>query len=1591
MVVELQAEPDLYLAVVLDEISRRHQSGDLENITTLTRAYLRRLPPGLSYRPEEMAAQILSLCGWIAERPQPVAVRVLNPTEASHGYRSPGTVVEVNVADSPFLIDSLTAEIEAHGLDVLYVLHPVVGTERDMSGHLQAIRHARHSIDRESVQHYELSRRLFDADLPALERSLGEIIADVRRAVADFAPLLGRVDRMAEYVRMGSAAYSREEVEEAIAFLHWLREDNYVFLGYREYRIDETSEGRALRLVPGSGLGLLHDDSRSHLCQPRLLSELSPAVAARYEKGDLLVISKTNRVSTVHRRAKMDYVGVRLVSPTGVTIGEARMQGLFTSKAYMERAARIPILRRKLSDILIAEDLIEGSHDAKAATQFFEGFSKDDLFASPTEELRRTINGLITLRERQQVRIFVRRDLLGRSVSVLVAMPRDRFNPPLRKRLQELLRTTYGGSSVDYHLTLGETDFAQVHFTVWIERGEVPEVDLAALEEKVVALTRSWRDRVKDALESRSGPAEAERLASAWGDRFPDYYMAGSELGLAAGDIAELDRLAARETQFAVGIQNETSADGLTRIALYRKDGKRPLAELVPALGNLGLQVVEEVATRLSGPGSYFIHDFGVLDATGHRLDLAGTRDRVVACLEAVWDGRTESDLLHRLVIAAGLTHQQVAVLRAYRTYWRRLNTAFTVAYIDDTLVAHPEIAAQLARLFELRFDPHAPSDQHETCRNGLTRAIGEVPSLDHDRILSAFLRMIEATLRTNVYRSDAHTIAFKLRSDQVPDMPRPYPFAEIFVFGPGVEGVHLRGGPVARGGIRWSDRREDYRTEVLGLMKAQMVKNAVIVPTGAKGGFVLRRPPENPAELSAEVRRQYELFIESLLQLTDNLVDGGVVNPPGVRVFDGPDPYLVVAADRGTATFSDLANDIARRYGFWLDDAFASGGSAGYDHKALGITARGAWRSAERHFLELELDPYRDAFTVVGIGDMSGDVFGNGMLGSDRLLLVAAFDHRHIFVDPHPDPAASYAERRRLFELARSSWADYRSELISPGGGVWPRSAKRIELSPEARTALGIERGSLTPAELIRAILQAPVDLLWNGGIGTYVKASTESDQEVGDRSNDAVRVNATQLRCRIVVEGGNLGFTQRGRIEYAAAGGKINTDFIDNSGGVDCSDREVNLKILLGLAEARGELERTARDDLVARSAGDVVERILYDNFQQSQMLSQEEEYCRKRMEAYEELIASLVEEGLIDRQLDALPSTEEMLERSRNGVGLTRPELAVVLSNSKRSLYDTLIESDLLDSEYLLSDLRKYFPGEVVSQFAHLLGAHPLRRELVANIIANDVVNAEGSTFVHRLSSQTGAKPAEVVRAFRIARDVADAIHWWEAVEALAGKIDLGLWNRLMEHADRLVVRLTRWYLSNPSRADIGTVVTEQGGLVRRVIEVLDKAGPEEWREQREERAAVLVAAGVPQELANRHVFLPVLVHAPAMARVADGYGVAPIEVANAFLKMGSALGLDRLEAHARSAEGTTPWQRWASRTLEDELFSLRERLVSAALASGADVDAETAIDQFLADHVRELEQIERLRKRFDAAPSDDLSPLVVTVGQLRALSR
>jgi glutamate dehydrogenase len=1234
----------------------------------------------------------------------------------------------------PFLVDSVAMEVNRHGLTLHLINHPILSVERAADGTLTGLG-ADDSKTRqlESFIHVEIDRTTDAAVLEALAADIDRVLDDVRAAVADWKSMQEKARTIAADVEHAPPPLPPDELSEGIAFLNWLAENHITFLGYRCHDLVKIGGEDALKVVPGSSLGILRETQSKDVATS--FAALPPEVRAYARRPELLIITKSTSRSTVHRPGYLDYIAVKRFDTKGEVSGEHRFLGLFTHGAYSANPADIPLLRHKTSNVIRRAHLPPGGHAEKKLINILDNYPRDELFQTSEEELLRTSTGILHLGDRQRFRLFVRRDPFERFVTCLIYAPRENYTTEVRQKWQALLMQGFNGTSSDFNVHLSESQLARVMITVRTTPGHIPAYDVRALEAELAAAARRWDDDLKQALVETQGEARANTLFRQFGGAFPAGYREDFPARAAVPDIEMMDRLTDGEPLGMSLYRPLEAAPNALRFKLFRLRGPVTLSDSLPMLERMGMKVLDERPHRVTpdGRAPIWMHDLGMISSIPDtEVEIDALHKVFEDAFGRVFRGEVENDDFNRLVVAAHMPATEVVILRAYAKYLRQIGFALSQSFIQATLAAHADIAAMLVQLFKLRFDPDAGvgmgAKAAEQVR-AIEHALEEVDNLSEDRVLRQYLALIMATLRTNFWTANAKSfLSFKFDPAKVPGLPEPKPMFEIFVYSTRFEGVHLRGGKVARGGLRWSDRLEDFRTEVLGLVKAQMVKNTVIVPVGSKGGFVLKRAP-SPADRDAYMKEGvacYQDYLRGLLDLTDNRVGDKIVPPPRVKRHDPDDPYLVVAADKGTATFSDYANGISNEYGFWLGDAFASGGSAGYDHKAMGITARGAWESVKRHFREMGVDTQTTDFTVAGIGDMSGDVFGNGMLLSRHIRLVAAFDHRHIFLDPDPSLAASFLERSRLFKLPRSSWADYDVAQISAGGGIHSRSAKSIAITPEVAKVLAIKAEAMTPTELVNAILKAPVDLLYNGGIGTYVKASAETHAQVGDRANDALRVNGRELRCKVVAEGGNLGCTQLGRIEYALAGGRIYTDAIDNSAGVDTSDHEVNIKILLGLPIIDGELTEKQRNTLLAEMTDDVAALVLRDNYFQTQALSAMNRIAPELLDAQQRFIHYLERNGRLNRALEYLPTDEEIAERGTKGIGLRTPEGAILLAYSKIWLYDELLASRLPDDAWVETALSRYFPKALRERYAAYMSRHPLKREIIATHVTNSMLN-------------------------------------------------------------------------------------------------------------------------------------------------------------------------------------------------------------------------------------------------------------------------
>ena len=1549
---------------LLHSAAERADHGGGEGVEEFLRAYYRHVATEdlLARAPEDLLGAALAHRELAQRRPVGTAnIAVYNPEVEQQGWASGHTIVQIVTDDMPFLVDSVTAELQRMDRAVHLVVHPTMRVQRDATGTLEEllVGGARPDGDfgqvRESWMHLEIDRTGEPKEREAVAEGLRGVLSNVREAVEDWPKMKATCSQVADDLAANPPhGISDTEVEQGRQLLAWLADNHFTFLGYREYALRRGAEHDRLEALHGTGLGLLRYDPTGNGVQ---LSDQARAVARAPE---LVIITKANSRATVHRNTYLDYVSVKQFDDAGEVTGEKRFLGLFTSSAYTESVTRVPVLRDKVAAIFQRTGFLPDSHSGKDLLEVLENYPRDELFQATEEQLFENANAVLHLQERRKTKLFLRSDRFGRFVSCLVYIPRDRYNTGVRLKMESILRQAFPGATVDFTTRVSESVLARLHFVVRVPPGEsIPDVDQAALERQLVEATRTWDEDLGEAARLQLGEEAAGRLSGLYARAFPEAYKEDFSPRVGVADIRHMDALETADDTGLNMYQEPGAPPNERRFKLYRRT-PLSLTQVLPMFTHMGVEVVDERPYEVArGDGvRLHVYDFGLRVRDDAVWTGDGGRDRLRELFQdavgAVWRGEAESDGFNALVLGAGLTWRQVVILRTVAKYLRQTGSTFSQDYVETALASNLPLAGKLVHLFEERFDPSRYAGEAGPEREAavaavseeVTKGLDDVRSLDHDRIIRAFLGVITAALRTNYYQLDPAGrpkpyVSVKLNPKKVPDLPAPRPQFEIFVYSPRVEGVHLRFGPVARGGLRWSDRREDFRTEVLGLVKAQMVKNAVIVPTGSKGGFYPKQLPDASVDRDAwlaEGIESYKVFISGLLDVTDNREGAAIVPPPLVVRHDQDDPYLVVAADKGTATFSDIANGVAQSYGFWLDDAFASGGSAGYDHKAMGITARGAWESVKRHFREMGVDTQTQDFTAVGIGDMSGDVFGNGMLLSEHIRLVAAFDHRHIFIDPDPVATTSFPERKRLFDLPRSSWADYDTSLISEGGGVFERSLKSVAITPQMVQALGLPKGttSMTPAELMKAILQAPVDLLWNGGIGTYVKSSAESNGDVGDRANDAIRIDGSMLRCQVVGEGGNLGLTQLGRIEASQHGVRVNTDAIDNSAGVDTSDHEVNIKIPLTAMVKAGDLTLKQRNTLLASMTEDVARQVLRDNYEQNVLLGNARAQEHSMLPVHQRLIHWLEDRGELDRQLEFLPSDAEIDRRFAAGQGLRSPEFAVLMAYSKLALKADLLPSELPDDPWFQQTLTKYFPNALREDYQPQLAGHPLRREIITNMVVNSMVNRGGITFAFRAMEETGATPAQIARAFVVAREIYDLLGFVRQVEDLDNVVSTEIQTQLYLEFRRLIDRSVRWFLtSRPSRLDVASEVARFGDVVAEFAPNIPELLKGAELKRLERNAAAIEKAGVPADLAMRSASLLDQFSLLDIVDIASDTGEPPADVAPLYFVLSERFGIDAMLTRVTNLPRDDRWDALARGALRDDLYAVLESLVRSVI--------------------------------------------------------
>ncbi|MFO8024549.1 NAD-glutamate dehydrogenase [Thiohalophilus sp.] len=1581
---------------------------DHENIERFIRQYL----AGVS-REDLSERQLEDLYGAVIShwnlarrrRSQQILIRVQNPNVEEHGWQSTHTVVEVIQQDMPFLVDSIRMALNRYGLTVHLIVHPVMRIERDEQGRINQVFDASDIGDEtsnEACMYFEVDRQSDPEILQELHNEIERVLQDIKVCVRDWQPMREQLRTIVESIKQTPLPLNEEQIEEDIAFLQWLDQDHFTFIGYREYALERTKGKESLKIIADSGLGILSRSSGTEYS--RSFDQLQPQARQKAHDPALLILTKSNSRATIHRPGYLDYIGIKRFDDAGKVIGESRFLGLYTSAAYIRRATDIPMLRRKVQYVMRRSGFRPHSHSQKTLLNIVETLPRDELFQCTEDELYEIAHTILQLQERQRVRVIIRPDAYGRFVSCLIYIPRDRFNTDIRLKVQGVLADLFNAQEMDFTVWLTNSVLARLHLILHLPPGRVPQYDIGKIEKQIAATIRSWKDELHAALIHEYGEEQGNRLLQEYNTAFPASYQGDYSAEIAVLDIYKLEALA-DGPELGMRLYHPVEAPPeKIRFKLFHKKEPLSLSLLLPVLENMGLKVIDERPHRLypAGRSMIWLHDVGMVYAYEGQLDTEQVRNIFQDAFVRIWYGEVENDGLNALVLRARLDWREVVVIRSCVKYLKQTGFPFSQNYMEQALVEHPRIARMLVDLFLARFDPDEQaqaSERNEHICDAIQRSLDEVPTLDADRILRRLFILIQAMLRTNYFQTISQQLpkpylSFKLDPHKVPDLPNPQPRFEIFVYSPQTEGVHLRGGQVARGGIRWSDRQEDFRTEVFGLMKAQMVKNAVIIPVGAKGGFIVKQNLRGLErdELNREVVSCYKTFIRGLLDLTDNLVDDKPVPPPRVVCHDDPDPYLVVAADKGTASFSDTANAIAREYNFWLDDAFASGGSTGYDHKKMGITARGAWESVKRHFRQIGKDIHKEDFTVAGIGDMGGDVFGNGMLLSRHIRLIAAFNHKEIFLDPEPDPETSFRERERLFNLPHSNWSDYDPALISKGGGVYSRSAKSITLSAPVRRALQVDADSLTPNQLITAILKAPLELLWNGGIGTFVKASDETHDDADDRLNDALRIDADELRCQVIGEGGNLGFTQQARIEFARQGGRMNTDFIDNSGGVDCSDHEVNIKILLNKAMGEGRLDEPQRNQLLESMTEDVARLVLINNYQQSEALSLSEYLAPTLLDEHIRLMRTMERKELLQRRTWSLPDDENLSARRSTEQGLSRPELAVLQAFSKIDLYQELLASDVVDEAYLVNELPIYFPAAIAREYPQYMNNHPLRREIIATFIANSMINRMGMAFAFRLHDHTGAPISEIACAYLVTRRIFDLPGLWRELALLDNRVKASVQMDMLSTIRRLANQSTLWLLQNvPRPLDIGVTTEKYMDSVSSLIDTLPGQVVEEDSEALAKVAENYQEQGVPESFAWTVAGLPYLFPALDMVEVTLQTGQSPVFVAQVFNRLGAELELHWLRDQIDRLSRKEHWTRLARSALRDELYRLQRLLTINVLGSeNINLDAKRLFENWRESHDSVLERYDRRFVEFKSAHVD-LALLNVALNELQKLIR
>lgn len=1567
----------------------------------------------VNYSPEELHnAALLSFNFFTSKKAHECKIRIYNPTVEKDGFESFLTFIDIVNDDMPFLVDSTVAYLDKHGIRIKNIIHPIYSVARDKNGQLEKISADKNSAQ-ESLIQLHIDKITSASDIRVLEENITKILQTIALVVNDWKSMvelvkksLAQIDNAKKFVKKS------EEINEIKEFLSWVTDGNFILLGAREFDIKEIKKGEhRLEEVAKSGFGIFrseHEDFRPEVANASF-EEVGDSVKNPY----VIEVLKSRYRSRIHRITNAERIRVQKVSVDGKVTGEFRFTGLFTSAAYNSGINSIPLVRHKVAKVIADSGYIKGGHNYKDLVSVLESYPRDELFQISAEDLLKNATGIVAICGRSQVRFFARKDKFNRFVSCLIFTPRDRSNSELRDKIKDYLAEVYHGEVADSFVQVTESNLIRFHVIVRTNKG-IPQVDELAVERNITKMTKIWSDDLAESIKAKFGDEKRISLFAKYKNAFSISYINRFDPRRAAIDISRIEEcLETNSVLFNLYKSSATLPEDVTELKIYSPEKELILSTIMPILESFGFNVIQEHTytvnidedEKIRSRKKVWIHYFNLnLSKQGHKFS-EKTKLNFEKTISLIWKEVTQIDFLNRLISTSDLCWKQVYMLRAYSKYLYQIGVRYNQSYVADVMVKYSDITKLLVELFEIKFDPFLkilPAERQkkiEKISAKIKESLNQVKDLTDDAVIRKFLGVINATIRTNYYQSGSdHTfknyLSFKFDCKKVPELPLPLPYAEIFVYSAKVEAIHLRGGKVARGGLRWSDRQEDFRTEVLGLMKAQMTKNAVIVPVGSKGGFVVKRDLTGLSrdEIQKEGIECYKTLLRGLLDITDNVINGKVAHPENVVMHDESDPYLVVAADKGTATFSDIANSVSAEYNFWLGDAFASGGSVGYDHKKMGITAKGGWISVMRHFREMGIDTQSQDFTCIGIGDLAGDVFGNGMLLSPHIKLVAAFNHMHIFFDPNPDVEKSFAERVRMFNLPRSSWADYNQSLISRGGGIFERSAKSIKISAEIKAILKIEEDELTPTDIIIAILKAPVDLLWNGGIGTYVKATEESHQEVGDRTNDTLRINGNELRCKVVGEGGNLGFTQKGRIEYALTGGRINTDAMDNSAGVDCSDHEVNIKIALTAAMRDKKITLDERNKVLESMTDEVSHLVLSDNRLQTQAVSIAFSQGAVALGDQAQFLNKLEQSELLNRKIEFLPSRKEIEKRQTDRIGLTRPELCVMLAYSKMDIYNHIVTSNLVKDKYFEQELFSYFPKIMQTKFADEILGHQLRNEIIATQITNFVVNRVGITFINQICQDSGFSTAEVVRSFIIACDSFRIREIWEEIEKLDGKITTDVQTQMFLSANKLLERSVMWLLRNQSKGQVSSIVTRFRKISDELSSVLSQVLAQASRDSFERKIEKYWLNNVDRKLAAKIAAMDPVASAFDIAEISASSSFDLKTIARIYFAVGTRFSLKWLRSKVSNLSFENHWQKLSAKTILEDLYFYQMRVAKRIVdfsCEDQNLCEVNSVDNWIKTVDFLVERFDNFIADLKAHPNPDLSVFIVALNRLKPL--